>query len=533
MDQTRSPYTGPPARTLVVQSSGTIQAAINSITDASASKRYAVLVYPGTYTEQITMKAYVDLVGMDRDSCVIDYSATGTAVIPASNSTLANLSLKSLAGADSSDNKYGTVVATAALTDFTMEDCYLEGGNWSFRLKASGCARILIRRNILSSPNPIYFNMPDQVLVNWPADVTIADNVWGFNGNAYLCHGFFDGVGTRLRIVGNKGISINANVGTGTSYAMAVGGSQCLIADNHFAVYDSVRAIGRVLQIYCGASGATDDNTLQIYGNDLIVHLTKDGGVSTADVVYCEPQAGATYLPPVDLGRNNLRLILSSGSPTPYGLRVNTAFATPANTPNFYYDRRCFGGYKAAFLSWVPVRLTDNAATKRTVVEYYKDVAAKSATAIYSAKDIAGLDVENDGPETPTNQPDVPRCLQYVFSGTCTGYLYVDILTPRGEILRETVPVAVGTVTGVIPASHIELVSVSTGATGTMNMGTLDKLGLSHPIAATADVIHVSKNFAAPAAASAVDAINQTVTPVGTITAGDDFEVWVSTIDQG
>ena len=43
----------------------TIQSAIDAITDASASKVYTVLVYPGVYAENVTLKNYVSLIGID------------------------------------------------------------------------------------------------------------------------------------------------------------------------------------------------------------------------------------------------------------------------------------------------------------------------------------------------------------------------------------------------------------------------------------------------------------------------------------
>jgi len=43
----------------------TIQAAINSITDASSNKIYTVLVYPGNYDEAVALKNYVDIVAVD------------------------------------------------------------------------------------------------------------------------------------------------------------------------------------------------------------------------------------------------------------------------------------------------------------------------------------------------------------------------------------------------------------------------------------------------------------------------------------
>jgi hypothetical protein len=61
--------TGPtqPGQTITVASSGanftTIQAAINSVTDASATKPYVILVYPGIYNETLTCKDFVHLSG--------------------------------------------------------------------------------------------------------------------------------------------------------------------------------------------------------------------------------------------------------------------------------------------------------------------------------------------------------------------------------------------------------------------------------------------------------------------------------------
>jgi hypothetical protein len=46
----------------------TIQAAITAITDATSSKPYTVLVYPGLYDEAITLKDYVDIIAVDPDN---------------------------------------------------------------------------------------------------------------------------------------------------------------------------------------------------------------------------------------------------------------------------------------------------------------------------------------------------------------------------------------------------------------------------------------------------------------------------------
>ena len=55
----------------------TIQGAINSITDASIVKRYTVLIYPGIYSENVTGKNYVDLLGVGGQEHIIISSSTG------------------------------------------------------------------------------------------------------------------------------------------------------------------------------------------------------------------------------------------------------------------------------------------------------------------------------------------------------------------------------------------------------------------------------------------------------------------------
>lgn len=57
-----------------------IQAALDSITDASAANRYLVRIAPGTYVERVTMKPYVDLEGAGEFVTRISYGASPSAV---------------------------------------------------------------------------------------------------------------------------------------------------------------------------------------------------------------------------------------------------------------------------------------------------------------------------------------------------------------------------------------------------------------------------------------------------------------------
>lgn len=72
-----------------------IQGAIDSITDASTSKRYTVLVMPGLYTEQVTLKDWVDLRGLDRRTTVLQYTGNNNGTIIMSDwSRVSNLNIE-------------------------------------------------------------------------------------------------------------------------------------------------------------------------------------------------------------------------------------------------------------------------------------------------------------------------------------------------------------------------------------------------------------------------------------------------------
>ncbi len=80
-----------------------IQTALDSILDASASKRYLVVVHPGIYDGQVTMKAFVDIQGSGRNVTRIRSAGfgdinTGT-VMGADDAELRDLTVENTGGA--------------------------------------------------------------------------------------------------------------------------------------------------------------------------------------------------------------------------------------------------------------------------------------------------------------------------------------------------------------------------------------------------------------------------------------------------
>lgn len=97
---------GPYAQMVTVAKSGaqftSVQAAIDSISDASFSKRYLVWIGPGEYNEQVTLKSYIDLQGSGTDVTLISASGfsantTGT-LIGAENTEVRFLQIRNIGG---------------------------------------------------------------------------------------------------------------------------------------------------------------------------------------------------------------------------------------------------------------------------------------------------------------------------------------------------------------------------------------------------------------------------------------------------
>ncbi|WP_238613466.1 hypothetical protein [Candidatus Oscillochloris fontis] len=131
------------AQVIVVAQSGgdytSIQAALDSITDAGVGKPYLVYVAPGVYEERVTMKAYVTIEGAGEGATIIRWSGgstnplseSGSATLEgANNATLRHLSVESIAGAGTAyavgihNNSVAPTISNVTVT--------VSGGNFNY-----------------------------------------------------------------------------------------------------------------------------------------------------------------------------------------------------------------------------------------------------------------------------------------------------------------------------------------------------------------------------------------------------------------
>jgi len=261
-----------PERVARVAKSGgdftTIQAAIDSITDAAIDKRYAVIVYPGDYAEAVTMEDYVDIIGTGRTNSRIT-GTTGTVLtFPATKATIqdmgiyvdygtlgANSTAITSAGGDSAmircdigvtkSGGHFTMNALAITAGaFRMSDCY-----FTYSITGATGAPQLTQSAIVQSGVLTTFLMNNNEVTVTSNDVD--DDLVGFETTANV---------TGTYLIANNVIDIDAGA-AGTSatglwlYGTSTGGT---IAQNRITVNCDATAYG--LWVDSTAGGAIVDS---------------------------------------------------------------------------------------------------------------------------------------------------------------------------------------------------------------------------------------------------------------------------------
>lgn len=117
-----------------------IQTAIDSINDASPNKIYDLLIMDGIYEESVKLKDYINLKGVNKNTCIIDFVGTDTAnissygaVYATCTSTIENLWIKNLNGkypihSDAFNNGYSLKVKNCILEHLGNSDNEDYGG---------------------------------------------------------------------------------------------------------------------------------------------------------------------------------------------------------------------------------------------------------------------------------------------------------------------------------------------------------------------------------------------------------------------
>ena len=100
-----------------------IQDAIDAITDATVNKRYVILVYPGTYTENVdfTGKPYIDLKAVSTKTATTITSSTGvTLTLASQNTTINGIGLRTTGG------KILEIPSVATTVEYAFENVSLK-----------------------------------------------------------------------------------------------------------------------------------------------------------------------------------------------------------------------------------------------------------------------------------------------------------------------------------------------------------------------------------------------------------------------
>jgi hypothetical protein len=153
------------AQTVIVAKSGgqfnSVQSAINSISDNGPTKPYIVLIYPGRYIENLTMKNYVFLVGIDRNSCLIEASVAGYIISISDPITTGFFNLHFKSFLDS-----GGIYVNHASADVIIRNCTVEtsGTTASFAIRFASPTIQILDSQILASYDGIYADASGSVM---------------------------------------------------------------------------------------------------------------------------------------------------------------------------------------------------------------------------------------------------------------------------------------------------------------------------------------------------------------------------------
>jgi hypothetical protein len=282
--------------TVTVSSEGgdftTIAAALAYITDAGENNRYLVQVYPGTYTvTSIETKPYVDLVGIDLDTCTIVSGSMYSAVLLASHSRLSNVTVKQTGGT-------APVSFVEEATSARVDHCRIVGELWAIG-GALHWSNSEISYNRLEAPNPIWMHGADRVICQY--------NTCEYSSSAAAsCIGAIDSTGfdtgARNCVFSHNNFRI-VHTGTDDGFAYGVfltrGGNT--ITNN---VIDITTTRAEIDGIIVAEDQNPEATANYISGNTIRMRTTHASPVRTVRVSYCA--TGSVDLPTSIMAGNTI-----------------------------------------------------------------------------------------------------------------------------------------------------------------------------------------------------------------------------------
>ena len=486
-------------RTIRVDPSGiydktTIAAALTQI-GTDPPDKWTVLIYPGTYNENVDLHAgqskNVDIVGIDRDAVIIAPS-TGDGIkcdqrSAGGNNSIRNLTVKPAAGHGiliGDDTTISNVVVEAMGTDkngivtgsydrLRVENCKVTAQFKAFDGTSSNSTDIFVSGSEFRSMGrggaghgTVYLGIPYNVLFKDCLIINDGSANSSLNPIAVL----LDGSTNVLRNITFLNCKIQA-IGAGTSRTVAVQND----ATNDLKLINC--------EIIATATNATDAGA----GAVGVRHgaIIMGGTIQTSAV---SPKATGVW----DIEQ-----------PTSFELFVSNITAS-----------KWYGPIKSA-------------SGKKSYVQRTLSIAAASTTAIHTGYVVGGSE---SSPQTPTTQPGVYRALTVSASAALTGNVYIKGKDWADNVIVDVIALnGTTTVTGQKPFKEVTSIIFPAGLGQTVYVGTANVFGLQVPIESASDVIQESRKASGASSYSIelTSSVNSTYGTVSTtITAGDSLE-WV------
>jgi hypothetical protein len=156
----------------------TITDAINSISDAGAEKEYVISAGPGTYTEQVILKPWLHLTGVNGGGTIVTWPAPNDAfkkgtIVAAANASVMNMEIIStgtawgcwMTGVDCGGaNPFSIQSCNIALIDMGVQGCNMYGVSVDYNAANSGNSVVYLYYAIIKADATAQNNNPIGVI---------------------------------------------------------------------------------------------------------------------------------------------------------------------------------------------------------------------------------------------------------------------------------------------------------------------------------------------------------------------------------